>query len=465
MQPHHQGLIDLDAWPAEPNAPETIDKTTFTQALRRLCRGVGPRKARRYARWVLDAAETFEVDPFTVAAVIYDQTRCKARYRSRYGRGLAALNWHMHRRHATRRGYRYHVWDAETSGWKQRILQTGRHRFQPGYMRSPRGSIYLTAALLRVFREQCPHIDGAFGSVPHRHPVSHLVFGDRVADPAYEDNILRARRRLLELYEGHRPQRCGGHQGLALYSPVDGLPRKVLSGWGAPRFRGGRRKHKGIDFFGPRGAPIFAVAAGEVIFAGASIRRGRRGRSVQMPYRRARRIGRRRLALSGYFVMIRHETGLISAYMHLAAFNVERGERVKGGQLIGLLGDTGLRRSKAHLHFELREPPREHIDPLPLLGDCFFPPTATYVGRWRTEYYRRKAVARAERRKRWLARRAARREARARKRARLRRRKRQPKRHDARRKVRAQREAPATTAPPIEATKAVVTVPSAEHDS
>lgn len=406
MQPEHQGLIALADWPAEPEAPAAVEPRPFETALGTLCRGLGRSATRAFARWILESSEHHEVDPFLLAAVIYDQSGCKARFRAKHGLGLAALDWRMHRRSVSAKGYRYFVWDLRLGEWTEKLLRTRRYRFRPGHMRNPRGAIELAAALLRVYREQCPDIDAPFGSVPHRHHVSHFVWGDVVPDPAHEDNILAARRRLLDYYRGSAPAPCGSYKNVALFSPVDGTPRKVLSGWDDMRFRGGRRRHRGIDLFTPRGSPIYASTDGEVIFAGASVRRRWGGRSVPMPFARARRIGRARLALSGYFVMIQHPEGLISAYMHLSGYTVQKGDQVKGGQLIGYSGDTGIRRSKPHLHFELREPPREHFDPLPHFGRCFIPPEATYVGRWRKAYYERVELARAARRARWLERRA-----------------------------------------------------------
>jgi hypothetical protein len=37
-------------------------------------------------------------------------------------------------------------------------------------------------------------IDGVFASVPHRHYVSHMLWGDRVVETDGEDRVLRTRR-------------------------------------------------------------------------------------------------------------------------------------------------------------------------------------------------------------------------------------------------------------------------------
>jgi len=78
----------------------------------------------------------------------------------------------------------------------------------------------------------------------------------------------------------------------------------------------------------------------------------------------------------GIFVKISHRDGtLYSWYFHLAAVPhwVQPGASVKLGQIIGLLGDTGVGRSGPHLHFSLTVKPAKtakerYIDPEPLIA-------------------------------------------------------------------------------------------------
>lgn len=89
------------------------------------------------------------------------------------------------------------------------------------------------------------------------------------------------------------------------------------------------RPHHGIDYAAPYGTPVYAVADGEVIFAGWK---------------------------GGYgnFVKIKHKNGYITGYGHLrriASF-IRKGKRVKQGEIIGFVGSTGLS-TGPHLHFEL----------------------------------------------------------------------------------------------------------------
>ena len=55
----------------------------------------------------------------------------------------------------------------------------------------------------------------------------------------------------------------------------------------------------------------------------------------------------------GRFIIIDHGFGFTTRYGHLASYNVKEGDRVKRGQVIGYVGNTG-RSSAPHLHYEVR---------------------------------------------------------------------------------------------------------------
>ena len=76
----------------------------------------------------------------------------------------------------------------------------------------------------------------------------------------------------------------------------------------------------------------------------------------------------------GLFVIIRHGKGFDSGYFHLARFTVTHRQQVKGGQLIGYVGRTGIKESPAHLHFELRYQKRR-FNPFHHLRPYLLPPT------------------------------------------------------------------------------------------
>lgn len=94
--------------------------------------------------------------------------------------------------------------------------------------------------------------------------------------------------------------------------------------------------HKGLDLSAPTGTPIYAAADGEVNFAG----RVPLGSSVSW-WR------------FGNVVVLNHSDRFITIYGHCDTVNVQRGQRVKQGQVIGTVGSTGWS-TNSHLHYEIR---------------------------------------------------------------------------------------------------------------
>ena len=78
----------------------------------------------------------------------------------------------------------------------------------------------------------------------------------------------------------------------------------------------------------------------------------------------------------GLYVRIAHRGGTVfTQYFHLAAIprKLTPGMAVKAGEVIGLLGDSGVKESKPHLHFTVSvrpsaELPERYIDPEPLIA-------------------------------------------------------------------------------------------------
>lgn len=108
-----------------------------------------------------------------------------------------------------------------------------------------------------------------------------------------------------------------------------------------PRGKGRRKRpHKGIDLAAPRGSAVMASNDGVVIYTGKEFK--------------------------GYGKMIMVEgNGWATLYGHLDKIVVYEGQKVKQGEVIGALGNTG-RSSGPHLHFEIRKLDGP-VDPLPLL--------------------------------------------------------------------------------------------------
>ena len=85
--------------------------------------------------------------------------------------------------------------------------------------------------------------------------------------------------------------------------------------------------HSGLDIAGERGQPVYATAAGTVTHTG-----------FQGGY--------------GNLIVLDHGFGLETRYGHLLNYGVKQGAKVKRGDLIGHVGNTG-RSTGYHLHYEV----------------------------------------------------------------------------------------------------------------
>lgn len=105
---------------------------------------------------------------------------------------------------------------------------------------------------------------------------------------------------------------------------------EVTAPFGDIRLLNGKKtsQHFGLDLDGRTGAPIYAANDGEVVMA-------------------------RDCFASGNTVLVHHGGRLFTAYFHLSKFEVKDGERVKKGQLLGLVGKTG-RVTGPHLHWGVK---------------------------------------------------------------------------------------------------------------
>ncbi len=394
------GLIDLQRWPTEPPSPAEVDPERLARALRQICAGwMPPKRPLRYTEWILTYSREFKIDPFLLAAVIYRNSRCIPREETDFGIGLTKIHPRMHAGFVKRRTYHYEV--LEDGRWRAHTLAMKRYSLVQGNLRRSHPGIYFAAALLAVAKAQCPANDGAFRSVPHRHFVSHFIWGDRVKGARAEDRILEARRRLLEYYQGELPAPRAKFESLVLHCPLDGVPRVVTSVMGADR-SGGKRFHKGIDFSSTYAEPVRAVADGRVVIAGLD---RPRGGPINLTPEEGKAVPNKDMGPGGLFVMIQHTEDLRSAYMHLVSYQVQAGQKIKGGDILGRVGKSGIKESGAHLHFELRQHGK-HIDPMPHLKPYVIHPAETYLGQWVAAEQKR--IRKRRRIKRWRAKKAAR---------------------------------------------------------
>lgn len=123
--------------------------------------------------------------------------------------------------------------------------------------------------------------------------------------------------------------------------PVDSPAFTSSFGMRTHPILGGRRAHKGVDLAMPAGSPIYATADGTISRADW---------------------------YSGYglYVAIEHGGELQTRYGHMSRLNVEAGQQVKKGDIIGYVGSTG-RSTGPHLHYEVRIA-GEAVNPVPYLN-------------------------------------------------------------------------------------------------
>ena len=354
-----QARVALADWPDEPRTPERIDRDRFARAIRSICGWMPPGRATRYAGWILESAEAFDVDPFLVAALVYREGRC--RYDAENGDrgsgiGLTLIDTRMYWENI--RGNRgtltYQV--REDDAWAPRERTVDRFPFNGPRLRVPESNIYFASALLGMWKDQHETLDETFEGEPHRHFVSHFVWGDRVRSDRQEDRILTERRRLLEYYgepENVAPVVWGG---VTFGCPLNGCPRVITSYLGSER-EDGARHHRGVDLESLPGEGVRAVADGLVVFAGVDLPGAQTNQQLSS-MEEFEAIPRDRLSAGGRYVCVRHRRegdlpNVRSCYMHLEEVRVSYGDTVSRGDVLGTVGRTGMQRSAAHLHLEL----------------------------------------------------------------------------------------------------------------
>ena len=103
---------------------------------------------------------------------------------------------------------------------------------------------------------------------------------------------------------------------------------RLTSDFGPRSCSGCSTYHNGVDLAAPSGTPIYAPAAGKVIYSGW-------------------------MTKPGNIVEIDHGGGIVTRHLHQSRIVARVGQVVTPGQLIGYVGNTG-QSFGAHLHFETR---------------------------------------------------------------------------------------------------------------
>ena len=131
-----------------------------------------------------------------------------------------------------------------------------------------------------------------------------------------------------------------GNKRSLMRTPVDGA--RITSNFGM-RFHPVlhyNRLHGGTDFAAPVGTPIYAAADGSVVSASPS-------------------------SCAGNMVILRHDNGWETRYFHSSRYadGITAGVRVKQGQTVSYVGNTGKCTTGPHLHYEVSVA-GEKVDPM-----------------------------------------------------------------------------------------------------
>ena len=110
--------------------------------------------------------------------------------------------------------------------------------------------------------------------------------------------------------------------------PVDGGYISSEFGFRQSPFSGKREFHSGVDFAVDKGTPVQATANGVIVSIGYE---GGLGKTV----------------------VVDHGKGITTRYAHLSGYNVEEGQKIQRGEIVGKVGSTG-RSTGPHLHYEVR---------------------------------------------------------------------------------------------------------------
>lgn len=152
-----------------------------------------------------------------------------------------------------------------------------------------------------------------------------VVKEDKYVNPDQEQ-LDRYKREADEQNSVYRSFTSGAESFPHFIAPTKG---KFSNSFGKKRFFNGepRAPHSGLDIPAPQGQKVIAPADGVIAATGNYF-------------------------FNGNTVMIDHGHGIVSMLCHLSAINVKKGDVVKQGDVIGLVGKTG-RVTGAHLHWSV----------------------------------------------------------------------------------------------------------------
>lgn len=212
------------------------------------------------------------------------------------------------------------------------IATTGLKEYIPGYPKAEyRQMLIYNALKVDSLEQELAKRDEFFkgiqaiiaGEVPEDNLVIdtsigtyNIEFREYNHDSVFQDELLEEQLSLS--IQNNEPSRPGLNR-LNFFVPVKGMVTSHFSP---------TTDHFGVDLVSEPNSRISAVLPGTVVFAGWTIE-------------------------TGYTIYIQHEPDLISVYKHNAEILKKTGDKVKAGEAIAIIGNTGELTTGPHLHFEL----------------------------------------------------------------------------------------------------------------
>ena len=143
-----------------------------------------------------------------------------------------------------------------------------------------------------------------------------VKFKNSNADSIFQDKLLEEK---LNLSISSNQKKLPSISNIHFFTPLRGLITNKFNT---------KTEHLAVDIVGSPNSRISSVLDGTVVFAGWTMD-------------------------TGYSIYIQHENNLISAYKHNAELLKEVGGKVKAGDAIAIMGNSGELTTGPHLHFEL----------------------------------------------------------------------------------------------------------------
>jgi len=143
-----------------------------------------------------------------------------------------------------------------------------------------------------------------------------VKFKSSNSDSIFQDKLLEEK---LNLSISKGTRRLPSISNIHFFTPLHGLISNKFDA---------KTGHLAVDVVGSLNARISSVLDGTVIFSGWTMD-------------------------TGYSIYIQHENNIISAYKHNAELLKEVGDKVKAGDVIAIMGNSGELTTGPHLHFEL----------------------------------------------------------------------------------------------------------------